>query len=213
MWSTVGARRFELRTSRTRTVRASRTALRPELSLEDFGWCPKRADYTQFTAVVQELVVTAAFAHNARMTALSLLLLVLAAVLHALSNALIKLFTEPDGDGQLKATITGDAMGNFYTTTVIDFGTGLYPVVFGMLCISVALGRLLTTAARWFWHKVESAAPAVPAPLKYDGLMSPSILSPIRTISSTRFRRTTSLSTSLGFSRHLTAPDFPSSSL
>ena len=47
------------------------------------------------------------------------------------ANALIKLFTEPDGDGQLKATITGDAMGNFYTTTVIDFGTGLYPVVFG----------------------------------------------------------------------------------
>jgi drug/metabolite transporter (DMT)-like permease len=40
---------------------------------------------------VQALAVSVAFAHNARMTLSSLMLLVLAAVLHALSNALIKL--------------------------------------------------------------------------------------------------------------------------
>lgn len=46
-------------------------------------------------------------------------------------NPVVKLFTEPMGAGKLVATIKGDALGNFYTTEAIDFGPGLYPVLYG----------------------------------------------------------------------------------
>lgn len=46
-------------------------------------------------------------------------------------NATVKLFTGPNGTGTLKNTIQVDALGNFYTTETIDFGTGLYPSVKG----------------------------------------------------------------------------------
>ena len=47
-------------------------------------------------------------------------------------GATIRLYTEPDGGGELKATIAVDALGNFYTTENIDFGdTGLYPSLEG----------------------------------------------------------------------------------
>jgi hypothetical protein len=46
-------------------------------------------------------------------------------------NATIKLFTEPNGNGTLKYTLEVDALGNFYTTTKIDFGQGLYTEVQG----------------------------------------------------------------------------------
>ncbi|HBS86396.1 MAG: hypothetical protein A2W91_19470 [Bacteroidetes bacterium GWF2_38_335] len=41
----------------------------------------------------------------------------------------VKLFTGPDGTGTLKYTIPVDALGNFYTTELISFGSGLYPAV------------------------------------------------------------------------------------
>ncbi len=49
----------------------------------------------------------------------------------AYPNAVVKLYTGPDGTGTLKKTIQADAKGNFFTTEAIDFGTGLYPSVSG----------------------------------------------------------------------------------
>ena len=46
-------------------------------------------------------------------------------------NVTVKLYTGPNGTGDLKHTIKGDAKGNFYTTETIDFSSGLYPAVTG----------------------------------------------------------------------------------
>lgn len=46
-------------------------------------------------------------------------------------GATVKLYTGPGATGTLKYTLTADGSGNFHTTQVIDFGTGLYPVVQG----------------------------------------------------------------------------------
>jgi hypothetical protein len=48
-------------------------------------------------------------------------------------NATVRLYTGPDGTGNLKATIEVDQLGNFYTTENIDFGSGLYTVVEGTM--------------------------------------------------------------------------------
>lgn len=47
------------------------------------------------------------------------------------ANAIIKLYSGPNGSGTVKATIEVDGNGNFYTTDNIDFGSGLYPSVKG----------------------------------------------------------------------------------
>jgi hypothetical protein len=47
------------------------------------------------------------------------------------SNAIVKLYTAANGGGTLKATINGDARGNFYTTSGVDFTGGLYVAVTG----------------------------------------------------------------------------------
>ncbi len=47
------------------------------------------------------------------------------------TNVIVKLFTQPGGAGTLRATINGDAKGNFFTTETIDFSGGVYPVVYG----------------------------------------------------------------------------------
>lgn len=44
-------------------------------------------------------------------------------------NATIKLYSEPNGNGTVVATIEGDSKGNFHTTHPIDWGNGLYPAV------------------------------------------------------------------------------------
>ncbi len=43
----------------------------------------------------------------------------------------VKLFSGPQGSGDLKYTVQVDGLGNFYTTEKIDYGTGLYPAVEG----------------------------------------------------------------------------------
>lgn len=43
------------------------------------------------------------------------------------SNVTIKLYTGPNGTGDLKYTIEADANGNFFTTKNIKFKDGLYP--------------------------------------------------------------------------------------
>lgn len=47
------------------------------------------------------------------------------------SNAMVKLYTGPDGTGTLKYAIQVDSKGNFYTSGAIDFAGGLYPSVVG----------------------------------------------------------------------------------
>jgi hypothetical protein len=44
-------------------------------------------------------------------------------------NTTIRLYTQPNGQGNLVATIEVDGLGNFYTTRSVDFGSGLYPSV------------------------------------------------------------------------------------
>lgn len=46
-------------------------------------------------------------------------------------NATVKLYTGSHGTGTLQYTIQVDALGNFFTTESIDFGSGLYPEVQG----------------------------------------------------------------------------------
>ncbi len=46
-------------------------------------------------------------------------------------NATVRLYTQPNGGGNLAATLQGDAKGNFFTTNSIDFANGLYPSVTG----------------------------------------------------------------------------------
>lgn len=61
-------------------------------------------------------------------------------------NATIKLYTLPDGSGQLRATVFVDGKGNFYTTAAVDFSGGLYPSVTGAsgitkyMPISISIG-------------------------------------------------------------------------
>jgi hypothetical protein len=45
-------------------------------------------------------------------------------------NTTVRLYSDAQGSN-LKYTVQVDALGNFYTTETIDFGSGLYPVVVG----------------------------------------------------------------------------------
>lgn len=47
------------------------------------------------------------------------------------ANAVITLTTQANGAGTVRATLYGDANGNFYTTAPINFTGGLYPSVKG----------------------------------------------------------------------------------
>lgn len=48
-------------------------------------------------------------------------------------NATLKLFTGSNGTGELKYTIQVDALGNFYSTELINFDNGLYASIEGSL--------------------------------------------------------------------------------
>jgi hypothetical protein len=47
-------------------------------------------------------------------------------------NSTVKLYTGPNGTGILKYTIQVDAIGNFFSTESIEFGSGLFPAVEGL---------------------------------------------------------------------------------
>lgn len=47
-------------------------------------------------------------------------------------NATIKFYTGPNGTGTLMYTVSGDNLGNFYTSQALNFSAGLYPVVQGI---------------------------------------------------------------------------------
>lgn len=44
-------------------------------------------------------------------------------------NGKLFLYTQPNGQGELKYVIEADALGNVYTNQIIDFRGGLYPYV------------------------------------------------------------------------------------
>lgn len=60
-------------------------------------------------------------------------------------NGVVRLYTGPDGTGELKATIEVDAKGNFFTTNAIDFTSGLYPKITGASGNSMAMGSPVTS--------------------------------------------------------------------
>jgi hypothetical protein len=47
----------------------------------------------------------------------------------AVQNAIVKLYTQPNGTGELVATLQVDQSGNFYTTSPVSFAQGLYPAI------------------------------------------------------------------------------------
>jgi hypothetical protein len=47
----------------------------------------------------------------------------------AAPNVIVKLYTQPGGQGELRKQITGDLLGNFFTTDLMGFGNGLYPSI------------------------------------------------------------------------------------
>lgn len=46
-----------------------------------------------------------------------------------ISGAVVKLYTQPNGTGDLLITLQVDRSGNFYTTMPVSFGSGLYPAI------------------------------------------------------------------------------------
>lgn len=49
----------------------------------------------------------------------------------AFTSAVVRLYTQPNAQGELRATITGDNLGNFFTTDNINYSGGLYPTLVG----------------------------------------------------------------------------------
>ena len=66
--------------------------------------------------------------------------------LSTLPNATLRLYTGPNGSGDLKYTIEVDGNGNFYTTSAIDFSTPLYPAITGP-SVSQFMSSSITTGA------------------------------------------------------------------
>ncbi len=48
---------------------------------------------------------------------------------NATVNAVVKLYTQPQGAGELVSTMEVDQSGNFYTTSPISFANGLYAAI------------------------------------------------------------------------------------
>lgn len=48
---------------------------------------------------------------------------------NAVRNAVVRLYTQPNGTGELVATLQVDSSGNFYTTSPVSFANGLYPSI------------------------------------------------------------------------------------
>ncbi len=44
-------------------------------------------------------------------------------------NSVVKLYTQPLGAGELVVSMQVDRSGNFYTTSPVSFGSGLYPAI------------------------------------------------------------------------------------
>jgi cytochrome c553 len=58
----------------------------------------------------------------------------------------VKLYTGPNGTGDLRATLEVDLKGNFYTTEPIEFGDGLFTLVEGDLTTQPMNSKVTTGA-------------------------------------------------------------------
>jgi hypothetical protein len=65
---------------------------------------------------------------------------------NTVSSGKVELFTEPNGGGSLKYTITIDSKGNFYSTDNITY-SGLYPKVTGPSGASISMSSPLSSGA------------------------------------------------------------------
>jgi hypothetical protein len=65
-------------------------------------------------------------------------------LINTFPNATVKLYSEPNGTGELKYTVEVDAFGNFYSTEQIDFGNGLYASVQGNVSTTHMLSAVTT---------------------------------------------------------------------
>jgi hypothetical protein len=63
------------------------------------------------------------------------------------SNNTIYLYSGQNGTGTLKATLQGDAKGNFYTTEAVDFSSGLYPYLKNQADSTVHMSGSVSTGA------------------------------------------------------------------
>lgn len=72
-------------------------------------------------------------------------------------NATIRLYSQPNGAGSLVATIQGDAKGNFYTTSNITFGSGVYPSVTNSVGQTMYMSSTVTTGACSSCHGVSQS--------------------------------------------------------
>lgn len=59
-------------------------------------------------------------------------------------NALVELYSGPNGSGTKKYSIEVDGKGNFYTTEDINFGSGLYPSIKGSI-VTKHMATAITT--------------------------------------------------------------------
>ncbi|MEQ1734331.1 MAG: hypothetical protein ABL940_11710 [Bacteroidia bacterium] len=63
---------------------------------------------------------------------------------NVLPNVTLKLFTGPNGTGDVKYTIPVDGLGNFYTTETISYGSGLYPAIVGATTTKFMISSITT---------------------------------------------------------------------
>jgi hypothetical protein len=47
----------------------------------------------------------------------------------SVQNSIVKIYSQPNGAGELITTMQVDRSGNFYTTSPVSFGSGLYPAI------------------------------------------------------------------------------------
>ncbi len=65
-------------------------------------------------------------------------------LMSVLPGATIRLYTDPNGAGTLRATVQVDKNGNFYTTENVDFENGLYALAEGALTTKYMNSSLTT---------------------------------------------------------------------
>jgi len=65
----------------------------------------------------------------------------------AYAGAIVRLTTASGGGGTVVAALTADTSGNFYTSSVINFGTGLYATATGTGGAVTPMGPAITSGA------------------------------------------------------------------
>ncbi len=72
-------------------------------------------------------------------------------------NGTVKIYSHPNGNGNVLATIEVDAKGNFYTTESIDLSSGTYPSITGASGSTRDMPDITTSGACNSCHGVSQA--------------------------------------------------------